>query len=418
VIPLREAQAEVLRACAPLPPRRLAPAAALRCVTAEPVTAVEDLPPFANSAMDGYALRAADVVGAPVPLRVVGSIMAGDRPSLVVGPGEAARIMTGAPLPRGADAICIVEHTENPDRDTVMIGDAVAPGAYVRFPGEDVAAGSEVFPTGTELTPAHVGLLARLGLDAVCIHPRPRVGVMSTGDEVVEGPDPLEPGRIRDGNRPSLLAEVREAGWEAVDLGIVGDDHGALAEAFTAAAGRCDAVLTSGGVSVGDLDMVRVVLDELAGASMRWMQVAIKPAKPFAFGLLGGTGVPVFGLPGNPVSALVSFELFARPALRRMAGHRILHRPVLPGVADAPLARVPDGKLHLLRVAVALDDHGALRVRPAGGQGSHQLRAMADANALALVPDGAGVGAGGRVDVLVLDAERIAPGSADGWGPT
>jgi molybdopterin molybdotransferase len=277
----------------------------------------------------------------------------------------------------------------------------------VRPAGDDVAAGAVVVPAGTVLTPAHLGLLARLGASSVVVHPRPRVGVMSTGDELVEGPAALHPGMIRDGNRPSLLASVRQAGWEAVDLGIVGDDRRALVDAFGSASGCCDAIVTSGGVSVGDLDVVKVVLEELAGGSMRWMQVAIRPAKPFAFGTLADGGTPVFGLPGNPVSALVSFELFARPALRRMAGHRVLDRPVLRAVAGTGLSREPDGKLHLVRVTAVIDADRRLHVRASGGQGSHQLLAMAEANALALVPEGTGVPPGGEVDVLLLDTELL-----------
>jgi molybdenum cofactor synthesis domain-containing protein len=226
------------------------------------------------------------------------------------------------------------------------------------------------------------------------------VGVLSTGDELVEAGAPLAPGHVRDSNRPTLLALVAASGFVPVDLGRVGDDEAAITAAVRSAVQRCDAVLTSGGVSMGDVDLVKVVLDRIG--NMRWFQVAVKPAKPFAFGLVDG--VPVFGLPGNPVSSMVSFELFARPALRRMAGfgEADLGRPRVRAVADEDLRRKPDGKVHLVRVVTAWGDDGRCRVRSAGGQGSHQLSAMAVADALAVLPDGDGVGAGDEVDVLLL----------------
>jgi molybdenum cofactor synthesis domain-containing protein len=237
------------------------------------------------------------------------------------------------------------------------------------------------------------------------------VGVFSTGDELVDPGQPLGPGQIRDSNRLTLLALLRTSGCEGVDLGRVADDEDAIAAAVTAAVDRCDAVVTSGGVSMGDFDYVKVVLDRLG--DMRWMQVAVKPAKPLAFGTVGRPGggertgpVPVFGLPGNPVSSLVSFELFARPALRRMAGRADaeLDRPLVTAVAPEGLRRRPDGKTHLTRVVCRWDgDAGGYVVASAGGQGSHQLHATARANALAVLPDGPAVEPGGRVDVLLLD---------------
>jgi molybdenum cofactor synthesis domain-containing protein len=200
-----------------------------------------------------------------------------------------------------------------------------------------------------------------------------------------------------------LLALLRQAHFEPVDLGVVGDDEGAIASAIEGGAARCDAVLTSGGVSVGDVDYVKVVLDTMSGGAMKWMQVAIKPAKPFAFGLLETGGVPLFGLAGNPVSAVVGFELFALPGLKKMAGHARIDRPIVRGLASIDLRRERDGKLHLDRVVVEPDEGGGFRVLPSGGQGSHMSLAMAHANGLALIPDGEGVVAGGGVDVLLLD---------------
>ena len=247
------------------------------------------------------------------------------------------------------------------------------------------------------MTPGHLGVLASVGVERVVVHRRPRVGVLSTGDELVVS-GPLARGQIRDSNRPTLLALVREAGFEAIDLGVAADDEASITSALEHAVASCDAVLTSGGVSMGDLDFVKVVLDRIG--DMRWMQIAIKPAKPFAFGTVGPT--PVFGLPGNPVSSMVSFELFARPALRQMAGRRDLDRLVVPAVAVDGLRRTPDGKTHFARVVATQVDDGSWTVRSAGGQGSHQLAAMAAANALAILPDGEGVAPRGVVRTMLL----------------
>ncbi|HKA83980.1 MAG TPA: gephyrin-like molybdotransferase Glp [Acidimicrobiales bacterium] len=409
MIPLDDAVAHVLAGCLPLPPARMPVSPeAVGCVLAADVVAREPVPSFANTAMDGYAIRAADVAAVPVTLPVVAEVAAGHPAPRPLQPGEAMRIFTGAPMPEGADAVVMVERTERRDGGkAVEIQLSVDPGNHVRDVGEDLHAGQRVFGAGDELTPARLGVLASLGIDEVEAHPRPRVGVMSTGDELVVGPDPLQPGQIRDSNRPALLALVAQGGFVAVDLGRVPDDEAAIAAGLERGATTCDAVLTSGGVSMGDIDLVRVVLDRMG--KMRWMQVAIRPAKPLAFGVIrAGNGrrrVPVFGLPGNPVSSLVSFELFARPGLRRLAGqpHPRLHRPRLAATADEALARRPDGKVHLVRVVATAGERGVLHVRSSGGQGSHQLAAMARANALAVVPDGDGVRLGGQVEVILLE---------------
>ncbi len=413
MIPLDDAQRFVLGLCSPLPPVELPLDDALGCVLSATVIATEEVPSFANSSMDGYAVRADDTSGAPVRLAVIGSIMAGHSLGQTVGPGQAARIMTGAPVPPGADAVCMVEETETAaDGRSVVIGRVLEPGDFVRQPGRDVAIGDVIAPAGTVLTPAHLGVLANQGAHGVGVHPRPRIGVLSTGDELFSGPGPLPPGKIRDANRRTLLALVRREGWEGVDLGIVGDDEAALVEVLSAGASTCDAILTSGGVSVGDLDLVRVVLEKLSAGKMRWMQVAIRPAKPFAFGVLADSATPVFGLPGNPVSAMVSFELFVRPALRRMGGHHVLHRPIVSAIADVDLHRRVDGKLHLLRAQLALEDPDSWRVRTTGGQESHQLHAMAEANALILLPDGPGAEAGEKVSVLLIDLDGLGAASS------
>jgi molybdopterin molybdotransferase len=412
MIPLEEARDLVVSSCPVLPSERRPLADALGCVTAEAIVATEDVPPFANSAMDGYALRAADVAGAPSTLEVVDSVMAGDGRRVVVGPGEAVRIMTGAPVPEGADAVCMVEQTMTEDDGRrVRIEVPVPSGTAIRPRGSDVFAGTEVVSVGTELTPAHLGVIARFGLETVCVHRPPRVAVLSTGDELREGPAPLPRGAIRDANRPMLVGLVNTAGYPTADLGIVPDDVAALRAVLEKAAGEFDAVVTSGGVSVGDLDVVRMALEELCGPSAHWMQVAIRPAKPLGFGVLEGR-VPVFGLPGNPVSSVVSFELFAAPALRRMAGHRDPLRPLLRAVTDVDLKRQPDGKVHFLRARAAVAADGRLHVRPAGGQESHQLKGLADANALVVLEDGTGAAAGEEVDVHVLGADRLVLGRA------
>jgi molybdenum cofactor synthesis domain-containing protein len=398
LISVDQARQVILAACPALAPRWLPLADALGCVTAGPVVAAHVVPSFANSAMDGFAVRAADTVGAPVTLRVVGTAAAGAPPGVDVGPGEAVRIMTGGVLPAGADAVVMVERTSAGADGAVTIEVPAAVGDHIRRPGEDLQAGQVLFEPGTELGPGHLGVLASVGAETVEVVPPARVGVLSTGDELVAGVGDLRPGQIRDSNRPMLLALVAQAGWIPVDLGTAPDDEAAITAAIERGVAGCDAILSSGGVSVGDFDYVKTVLDRLG--DMHWWQVAVRPAKPLAFGTVGGT--PVFGLPGNPVSSLVSFELFARPALRQMTGHRELFRPEVPAVADEALRRQPDGKLHLVRVVATPDDEGRLHVRSSGGQGSHLLRAMALANALALLPDGDGVEAGGTVKVVLL----------------
>ena len=402
LVPLEEARARVLEGCRRLAPTTVALGEALGLVTAEPVVADQAVPPFANTAMDGFAVRAADTASPPARLQVVASVAAGSAAEVRVEAGQAVRIMTGAPMPAGADAVVMVERTDVDDGGaTVVVHAAARPGDHVRAAGDDLSPGQEVFPALTELQPGHLGVLASLGLEAVAAFPRARVGVLSTGDELVEGAGPLRLGQIRDSNRPTLLGLVRRSGFEAVDLGIARDDEQAITAAVERAVAGCDALITSGGVSVGDFDYVRLVLDKLSGGAMAWMQVAIKPAKPLAFGVV--EGVPVFGLPGNPVSSMVSFELFARPALRRMTGHTVLDRRRVQAVADAGLPRRPDGKLHLVRVRAEPGDDGRFHVHPSGGQGSHMLRSMALANALALNPDGPGIDAGQSVPTMLLD---------------
>jgi molybdopterin molybdotransferase len=347
---------------------------------------------------------------------VVGTVMAGENAMTVVSAGESVRIMTGAPLPPGADAVCMVERTRvESGGSIVVVEESVDPGTFTRKAGSDIQVGDEVFSPGTSLAAAHVGVLSSVGVEQLLVHPSPTVGVLSTGDELIASGGDLAPGKIRDANRPALLAQLHADGFGTVDLGVAGDEEVALTALLEEAGSRCDAIVSSGGVSVGDRDVMKTVLKDLSGPNMRSMQVAIKPAKPFAFGVLKESGTPVFALAGNPVSALVSFELFVRPALRSMAGCAVLDRPRLAAVADADLLRPRDGKLHLVRVSVHTGMSGVLRVRLAGGQDSHMLRAMAQSNALALLPDGEGVRAGEPVEILLLDANGVPASQREPW---
>ena len=416
MIDLETARARVLQGCRALTPVRVKLGEAAGLVLAEAVVADQLLPPFANTAVDGFAVRAADVVGAgpdqPVELLVVETIAAGRASTRTLEAGQAMRIMTGAPVPAGADAVVMVEDTSTvgavgavgavEDTSTglerVRVHRAVRVGDAVRPAGDDVGPGDQLFFPGAVLSAAHVGVLASLGWTDVLAHPRPRLGVISTGDELVVGPAPLGPGQIRDSNRITLLRLVEAAGAIPIDLGLVVDDETLIRQAFVDAATHCDGIISSGGVSMGDFDFVKRVLDEVG--QMNWMQVAIRPAKPLAFGTIGA--IPVFGLPGNPVSSMVSFELFARPGIRRMAGHpdAELVRPTVRATTADALERSPDGKTHFARV-VATNVDGRYVVRSAGGQGSHQLAVMAIANALVVLGDGPGVGPGEEVDVLL-----------------
>ena len=405
MIPLDEARALVLARCEPLPVED----ADIRDMAGRPLAAdvvsVEDVPPFDNSAVDGFAVRSADVASPPVDLDVVATVAAGATSPVAVGRGQAVRIMTGAPIPAGADAVVMVEDSQLLADGRVRLTAPAQPGGAIREAGSDVRAGDTVFRAGTVVGAAAIGVLASINVRAVPARRRARVAVLATGDELVVDGSPLAPGQIRESNLTMLRQLLADAGCAVEDLGVVRDDEALLEDVLRGAAGRCDAIVTSGGVSMGDFDVVKAVLSRIA--DMQWMQVAIKPAKPFAFGTLdGGAGrrVPVFGLPGNPVSSVVSFEMFARPALRRMMGHeRDLLRPMVRAVLDAPVRRKTDGKLHLVRVHGTFGSDGRLHVRDTGPQGSHQLAATAVANGLALVPDGSGLAAGDDVEVLLLD---------------
>jgi molybdenum cofactor synthesis domain-containing protein len=404
MIPLSDAQRVVWDAMRRLEIVAVDHREAAGLVLAEDVVAGEDVPPFDNSAVDGYAVRAEDVTTAPTELQVIDTVAAGRASTKTLGAGEAMRIMTGAPIPHGATAVVMVEDSEKLGDDRVRLTATAQPGAAIREAGSDVKRGDTVFRAGSVLNAASIGVLASINAQRVHVVRRARVALLSTGDELVTDGSELAPGQIRESNLTMLDAIIRATGCDVVNLGIVSDDESELERVFTEVASDVDAFVTSGGVSMGDYDVVKAVLSKIA--EMHWMQMAIKPAKPFAFGMLrakDGRGVPVFGLPGNPVSSMISYELLARPALRMMMGHAQPERMTIRAVADVPLKRKRDGKEHFMRVVGHFGDDGRLHVRDSGPQGSHQLAATALANGVARVPDGDGLPAGADVEVFLLD---------------
>lgn len=393
-----EALERILARMRPLPPREVPLLDALGRTLAEEVVAPGDVPPFRNSAMDGYAVRGADVATAPARLRVVGSVQAGAMPQRAVGAGEAMRVMTGAPMPEGADTVVRVEDTDNAD-DVVTITRVTPAGLSVRQAGEDMRAGETVLRAGTVLRPAEIGLLASVGRTKPRVVARPRVAVLSTGDEVVEPADQPGPGQIRDANRYSLAAAIFAAGCGPWLRPIVRDTPDALREALRDAL-DADAIVTSGGVSVGDHDWVKPVVGELGTIDL-W-SIAIRPGRPLAFAELRGDRrtVPLFGLPGNPVSALLTFEIFVRPALLTMAGRTKLHRPR----ARARLLDAVSKPAHLRFFARGVHDAAARTVRTTGPQGSGILRSMSLASCLIDLPAGPDrVEAGEEVTIILTE---------------
>lgn len=360
---------------------------ALDLVLAEDVVSLVALPAFDNSAMDGYAVRVPDVAAAsrerPAVLPVCADLPAGTTEIAPLVPGAAARIMTGAPVPDGTDSVVPVEWTDG-GTVTVSITRPPAPGQYVRRVGEDVRAGEAVLAAGTRLSPRQIALLAAVGRSTVRVHPAPRVVVISTGSELTVPGAALIPGRIYDANGYGLVAAARELGAVARHAGIVADDDEAVLAALAAALADADLVITSGGVSAGAYDTVRRVLRGLG--TVRFEKVAMQPGMPQGFGVLGPRAVPVFTLPGNPVSSLVSFEVFVRPALRKLAGERSLHRPTVTAVAGAAWSS-PAGKRQFVRAVLESAEDGRTVVTPVGGQGSHLVADLAGATCLAVVPE-------------------------------
>jgi molybdopterin molybdotransferase len=376
------------------------------CVLVEDVHASFPLPPFDNSAMDGYAVRSEDLrtasVGAPVVLPVVGDVAAGSTSPYTVQPGLCVRIMTGAAMPPGADAVVPLERTDGGIAQ-VTIGQPVEVGSCIRRAGEDALSGAEVLAAGTHLGATQLGLLAAVGRDRVQVRPRPRVVVLSTGSELVDPGQPLSRGQIPDANSALLTAAALEAGAIAYRVGIVPDEPGVLADTLEDQLIRADLIVTTGGVSVGAYDVVKDVLSRVG--TVQFDRVAMQPGMPQGFGTIGPDKTPFFGLPGNPVSAYVSFEVFVRPALRRMLGVEPIARPVVRAPVTHPL-RSPAGKRSFLRAWLAVED-GAYTVRPVGGAGSHLIAALAASNALIVLPeDTTEVVAGEPVSVLLLERRQ------------
>ncbi|MFQ5400757.1 MAG: gephyrin-like molybdotransferase Glp [Anaerolineae bacterium] len=404
-----EALAAVLAGVSVLPAESVPLLEALGRVLAEPVVARDSLPPFANSSMDGYALHAADLRGATpeslVTLRVAADIAAGAAATEPLAPGSAARIMTGAPLPPGADAVVPVEDTDEPWRDRerplpeyVAVKREVKTGDYVRHVGEDIRAGDSVLEEGHILRPQEIGVLASLGVDQVRVIRRPRVGILATGDELISVSDALRPGRIRNSNGYAQAAQVKALGAIPVLLGIARDTaedlRARLQEGLDAGV---DLFVSSAGVSVGAYDVVKAVLEE-EGNAVFW-RVRMRPGKPLAFAAY--KGVPYLGLPGNPVSAMVSFERFARAAILKMAGHGKLDRPMISVTIQDAISS--DGRESYVRAVV--ERRGAEYVATTtGSQGSHIMTSLVQANALLIVPEGVRqVNAGEKLTAWMLD---------------
>lgn len=407
LISIEEARVRVLAEARPLATETRPLAEALGSVLADTVVAPHDVPPFDNSGMDGYAVRAADLVDAtaasPVGLKVVETIPAGHVAKHTLAEGQAARIMTGAPMPPGADAVVQVESTEERDGHVLFI-EPVKPGKNVRRAADDIAAGDRVLGPGTVLGPAEIGVIASLGFPVVTVHRRPRVAVISTGSELVDIDQPLGPGQIRNSNSYSLRAQCQQIGVEATVFPIVPDDYQTTKQAIAEGLDY-DVLLTSGGVSVGKFDFIKDVQDEL-GIERRLWGVAMKPGKPLAFGVRQGT--LVFGLPGNPVSAMVSFELFVRPALLRLMGYTRTTRPWYRAVIEEDVAN-SDSRTYVVRVR-AWREGETWHVSSTGAQGSGILRSMVGANGLAFIPGGPrGVRAGEDVDFLLLREDLQEP---------
>lgn len=404
--PLLEAQREVLASMRTLESEEVGLAKALGRVTAEPCVSAVEVPPFANSAMDGFAVVSSDVSHTPVVLHVLEDVAAGSVPTVSVTSGAATRIMTGAPMPAGADAVVKVEDTRVDADGSVTILEGVESGINVREAGGDVRTGDVIVPAGVRLSSRHLASLASTGVRPV-VSRMPVVAIMSTGDEVVDADTVhLAPGAIRDTNRTLLGAVLSDLGVPTIDLGIIGDDIAGLSAAYESAASRADVIISTGGVSMGDYDFVKHVLGDMG--SVEFWKVAMQPAKPFAFGSVNG--VPLFGLPGNPVSTFVAFEQFVRPGLLHMMGAEKLLRPQIPAVMGEDVSTSPEKDV-FLRVMLALDKDGTFVAIRSGGQESNVLSALADADAFALVPVGTGsLSAGDSVtlEMFTWDEDRAA----------
>lgn len=402
MIPVREARDIILRQIPLLGTEKVDVLSALGRVLAEDIVAPYDVPPHDNSAMDGYAVRAEDVRQAspeqPVVLDVIEDLPAGYVSQRRLEPGQAIRIMTGAPVPDGADTIVRVEDTGRAGENKVNILKAVPPQYDMRLAGEDIHKGECVLRQGMVIRAAEAGLLASLGKSFIQVYQRAQVAILSTGDELVDIDEPLQPGKIVNSNSYSLAALVLETGAIPIQLGIARDTRADL-EAKFAAGVRADVIISSGGVSVGDYDLVKDILTT-SGSQMRFWQVCMKPGKPQAFGTIQRT--PTFGLPGNPVSSMVSYEIFVRPALLSMMGHTRIYRAVVSARIEENFHKA-DRRKHFVRV-VLRETGGEYVASTTGAQGSGILRSMSKANGLAVIDeDRMVVHAGEEVPVMMLD---------------
>jgi molybdopterin molybdotransferase len=389
---VEEARATVLSSVHPLAPLQLPLTDAYGCVLAEDAVASRDLPGFASSGMDGFAVRSSDVAGAapgtPVSLKVVGRALIGRRPEAVVGGGEAVRIATGAPIPAGADTVVPIENAEV-NGQTVAIFDAATPGRHIRPAGEDAREGEVLVAAGKRLGPPELGLLANAGFPNPSVHPRPRVIVLSTGDELIPPTATPEFGQVRDSNAYLIFSALRDAGAQPVLAGIVRDDVDALKETVLSYLIQADAFISSGGVSVGERDVVKAAF--FRRGELDFYKVAMQPGMPQGFGQIEGK--PYFGLPGNPVSVFVSLEVFVRPAILKMMGRTQLFRPEVVATLTEDVEG-PIGKLQFARVRLERTDDG-WTATPTGARGSNLISTVVRANGLAMIPVGTAVAAAG-----------------------
>jgi len=403
VLRLEDALARMLAEVRPVAGEETVPLReALGRVLVEAVKSSVDVPSHTNSAMDGYAVRAEDLptAGEPVLLRVLGTAWAGRPFAGHLGPGDCARIMTGAPLPDGADTIVIQEHVSRED-DCVRIGPGHRTGQHVRRAGEDIRAGDVALGAGAILRPAHLGLLASIGVDQVKVRRRPRVAFFSTGDELRNVGEALEEGQIYDSNRYTIYGMLARLDVDIVDMGVIPDDRSRIEQAFATAAGEADALVTSGGVSVGEADFVGETLERLG--SVGFWKVAIKPGRPIAFGRIGQA--LFFGLPGNPVSVMATFYQLVRPALLKLKG---IEQPdpdiLVRAVCRSRLKKKP-GRVEFQRGILTRERDGRYVVETTGHQGAGVLRSMAEANCFIVLPlDGETISPGDEVDVQPFDA--------------
>jgi len=401
MLELEAARQRLLDAIQPLPAETVSLSDAAGRILAEAVVSPLDLPPFDNSAMDGYAVRSADVASAspqsPTLLKLAGHVPAGAVFTGTVQPGTCVRVFTGSPMPAGADAMVMQEDTrlETNQPERVLVLDRAKPWENVRFRGEDIKAAGVLAQAGEIITVGRMGLIAAAGISTASVHRRPVVGLIATGSELVEAGQPLPPGKIYESNRRALEPLLARCGAVTRAFPLVPDTLDATRRALKQALDECDAVVTSGGVSVGELDFVKTAFEQLGGTMDFW-RVAIKPGKPFVFGRLGGKFL--FGLPGNPVSALVTFLLLVRPALRRWQGATNVLPPVGHGVLAEALTNQGD-RSHFMRVRV---DENAT-VHSAGAQASHLLSSLAVADGLVEVPPNASLAAGSPVRVIRIN---------------